>query len=312
MITIAFHLYEIGIRGTTISTYDYAHYNETILKNKSIILVPKNSDREHSATLRFSRRFEIRFYNDLESSLKDCDILYVLKYGKKDNIISTKIKTVVHCVFDLSEKHGDVYAAVSETLAKKFNTNVYVPHMIGLRPSVTRENLRKYFNIPKEAIVFGRHGGLDTFDLEITKNAIIKLVIESPNHYFIFVNTPVFYRHKNIIHIEKIVDLEEKNKFICSCDAMIHGQSLGETFGISIGEFSVNNIPIIAYGGWVWNDHYKKILGDKAIWYFKENDCYEKLKSFDPNDYKYKDNNLYKKYEPKNVMKIFKKIFIDS
>ena len=45
-----------------------------------------------------------------------------------------------------------------------------------------------------------------------------------------------------------------------SYDAMIHGQSLGETFEIAIGEFSVNKKPIIAYNGKVWNDNYKNIL----------------------------------------------------
>lgn len=151
-------------------------------------------------------------------------------------------------MFDLSEPHGDVYAAVSNTLAKKFGQKTFVPHMIGLNASRTYENLRKTFNIPKNAIVFGRYGH-DTFDLDITKQAIKKVVNVKPNVHFIFVNTPRFYNHPHIHHIEKIIDLDEKNRFIMSCDAMIHGQSLGETFGIAIGEFSVNNKPIIAYNG---------------------------------------------------------------
>ena len=48
---------------------------------------------------------------------------------------------------------------------------------------------------------------------------------------------------------------------------MIHAQYLGETFGLSIGEFSVNNKPIITYGGRVLNDNYKIILKNNAIYY---------------------------------------------
>ncbi len=36
--TVAFHLYQMSERGTEISTYDYARFNETILGNKSIII----------------------------------------------------------------------------------------------------------------------------------------------------------------------------------------------------------------------------------------------------------------------------------
>ena len=88
-----------------------------------------------------------------------------------------------------------------------------------------------------------------------------------------------------------------------SCDAMIYGQSLGETFGIAIGEFSVNNKPIIAYNGRVWNDNYKIILGDKALWYLNFEECYNILLNFNPVEYKNKDLNCYKEYSPDKVMK---------
>ena len=39
---IAFHIYFFCIRGTSTAIYDYADYNETILGNESIIVVPKS------------------------------------------------------------------------------------------------------------------------------------------------------------------------------------------------------------------------------------------------------------------------------
>lgn len=315
MVKIAFHTPQIDVRGTCVSLYDFSYYNEIILHNQSIIIVPKSSqsNNDQISVLKFMKRFQVLFYTDkedMERLISDCDILYCIKYGKNDGDYSTNIKTVIHCVFDLSEPHGDVYAAVSETLAEKFGTTLFVPHMIGLQPSVTKENMRNTLNIPSSAIVFGRHGGQDTFDLQIVKNAIFKTCNTFTNIYFVFVNTPVFYNHPNIFYLPKIVDLEEKNRFICTCDAMIHGQSLGETFGIAIGEFSVNNKPIITYGGEVWNEHYKTILKDQALYYTTEKECYNILTTFNPQEFENKDNNCYREYSPQNVMKIFEEVFI--
>ena len=33
---VAFHIYHFSFRGTEIAAFDYAYYNQTILKNKSI------------------------------------------------------------------------------------------------------------------------------------------------------------------------------------------------------------------------------------------------------------------------------------
>jgi len=294
---ILFHTPQIDVRGTCVSIYDYAHYNETLLEGQSVILTSREGNHDLDAVFKFIKRFKVLFYNkidQIESIANDFDLFYVIKYGKKDNIICKNTKTVIHCVFDLSEPHGDVYAAVSDTLAKKFGIDTFVPHMISLRPSRTGENLRKFLNIPENAVVFGRHGGQDTFNLDIAIKAIIYVVNLFSKVHFIFVNTPRFYDHPHIHYLNKIVDIDEKNRFIMSCDAMIHAQSLGETFGISIGEFSVNNKPIIAYNGNVWNDHYKTILGNRALWYTSKEECQNILLNFDPEKYKNQDWNCYK------------------
>ena len=40
---IAFYMGAICVRGTSNATYDYADYNEKILGNKSIIIIPESS-----------------------------------------------------------------------------------------------------------------------------------------------------------------------------------------------------------------------------------------------------------------------------
>ena len=55
------------------------------------------------------------------------------------------------------------------------NTNYpVVPHMI--RIFETNENLRLELSIPNDSIVFGRYGGLDTFDLDFVHNAIKDII----------------------------------------------------------------------------------------------------------------------------------------
>lgn len=314
---IGFVSEQLDVRGTCVSMYDYADYNEKLLNNKSVIFTVKNSNHDQIAIDKFVKRFTVIFcdnFNDIDNNLDGCEILYIIKYGTNDGKISKKIKTVIHCVFDLSDPHGDVYAAVSSTLAKKYGKTLYVPHMIALEPSKTGENLREELGIPKDGIVFGRHGGMDTFDLQWARVAIVNAINLKPNLYCVFVNTPVFYRHPRMFFLNKIVTSEQKNKFISTCDAHLECGSLGHSFGLSMGEFSVNNKPIIAFktNGWMWNTAHLDILGDKGIYYKDENELYKILLEFNPGEYKTKDNNCYKDYTPEKVMEIFDKVFVKN
>jgi hypothetical protein len=317
MVKIAFYSMHLDIRGTSTALFDYAHYNEILLNNDSIIIAQRNhSNNDVLAMEKFEKRFEVFYYDNIEeiqNIVEDCDILYCIKYGKNDHFLPTNAKNVIHCVFDMSDRHGDVYAAVSETLAKKYGQTLFVPHMIGLPPATDKsDNLRRSLNIPDNAIVFGRHGGQDTFDLQFARDIIAKIVNENNNIYFVLVNTPVFYIHPRIIFIEKIITYEEKNRFISTCDAHIECGTLGHTFGLAIGEFSINNKPIITYGEWTWNNAHKEILGNKANYFTNSDDFYNILTTFNPEDYKDKDLNCYKDYTPEKVMEKFRYVFIDG
>ena len=321
MKVVAFHTPSLDVRGTNISVYDYAHFNETLLKNKSMIVVPMSSIdnclNDIEAVLKFQNRFnDVIFYTTLEDldhklTEKKCDVLYCIKYGKNDGIYLKKIKTVIHCVFDMTEKHGDIYAGVSKQIAEKFNQNLYVPHMISLTPTIdSNDNLKSRLCIPNDGIVFGRIGGETTFDIPFVKSAIKKIVRINPNIYFLFISTEPFDNHPNVVFFPKTADPIVKSRFINTCDAMIHAQFLGESFGIAIGEFSVNNKPIICYNGSVFNDNYKRILNDKAIYYSNESEVLSILYNFDREKYIHIDNNCYKEYTPEKVMAKFEEVFL--
>jgi len=311
---IIFHTPQIDVRGTSTAVYDYALYNEKLLENKSFIVYDNRNKKkcDLKAILKFRRRFQVFSYSSREELYnflisKKCDIFYTIKYGVKDDIIFPDIKTVVHCVFDLSQPHGDVYAAVSETLAKKYGKNLFVPHMINLPFQSKEEDMREELGIPRECIVFGRHGGFDTFDLTFCRD-IISEVANKYNIYFLFMNTPKFVDNHKVIFLDPIADMGEKLRFIQTCDAYLECGSLGHTMGLSMGEFSVKNKPIIAYKGPVWNTAHYDILKDKAFYFHDRTEFKKILTTFQK--IKGVDLNCYKKFSPNRVMEIFEKIFL--
>jgi hypothetical protein len=314
---IAFQTPCITVRGTENAVFYYALYNETLLGNESIIITPTSgiADSDTIAISKFKKRFRLIYYSTLEEMedvINDCDILYCIKYGKYDGVLSTKIKTVIHCVFDMTEPHGQVYAGVSEALACKFGQKLFVPHMIGLKPSYSGENLREQLCIPRDAVVFGRMGGYDTFDLEIGRNAIKRVLKDFDNIYFVFINTPSFVRDSKAFFLDKIIDEDDKNRFIVTCDAHMECGTLGHSFGISLGEASVNNKPCICYNGDMWNTSHLQILGDKGLYFNTEEQLYNILSTFNPLEHRDKDYNCYRKYSPEKVMEQFKQVFIDE
>ena len=163
-------------------------------------------------------------------------------------------------------------------------------------------------DVKNNALVFERYGGNNEFNIDYVQKEIIEHVKLNNNNYFIFSNTDIFYIHPRIIYLDKIIDLNDKVKFINTCDAMIHARSEGETFGLSIGEFSSKNKPVITSISTIDNSHiyifgangiyYNNIFG--LLWIF--NNIQDIIKSRD-------DWNFFKEYTPENVMDKFMKVF---
>ncbi len=329
MIRIGFHVSMMCIRGTSTANYDYANYNEKILGNVSIIIIPRSSlsKNDAMASVKFIERFRVIIYDDEENSenykekrlknlekildMEGIEVLYHLKYGKNEGLLPKGVKNAIHCVFDMSEPHGNVYAGVSRELAAKFSHTLFVPHMIGLEPSDT-ENWRQELNIPESSVVFGRHGGPDTFNLPFAYQVIWDIVNEKDNTiHFLFMNTPLNFSSKFIHHVPKGISNKHKNKFISTCDAHLELGTLGHSFGLSIGEFSVHNKPIICYkptDNSLWNTAHLAILGEKALYVNDYVSLYKVLKGF-PKNVK-GDFNCYKNYSPEIVMRKFEQIFL--
>ncbi len=307
----------MGERGTETSLFKYAHYNETILNNESYIITKHPSIHPYShpdIIIKFKNRFPnrvVQYTNEKEIDEVvqnwNIDVFYAQKGGHVDGIISKLVKTVIHMVFSPAYPHGDVYACISESLSKKVSNGQlpFVPYIVELPD--TSENMREELGIPSNATVFGRHGGKETFNLQMGIDAVKYVAQNNPQIYFLFLNTDKFIDLPNVIHLDTITDDVEKVKFINTCDAMIHARTHGETFGLAIAEFSIKNKPVITTGG--YDNAHLDLLGYKGIYYSGYHHLVVILTDFKPQP-----NNNWdaysNKYSPDKVMKKFQEVFL--
>ena len=296
-------------RGTTTALYDYAHFNETILGNKSFIFYEDSSRFNNRNVInKFINRFTVhgvRQFQEVDTYLKNYNIshIYIIKSGERNNQLSKVAKNCIHAVFNC-DPHGDIYASISPQVNGNNGKYPVVPHMINI-PSHDR-NLRQEYNIPKDVIVFGGYGGNTSFSIPFVHSVVYQIAKENSNIFFLFANFNRFCASlPNIIHVDPIIDLEKKVEFINTCDAMLHARIDGETFGIAVGEFSTRNKPVITtYSG---DCAHIKILKDKGIIYKDAEDLTHILTKFKVTE---ADWNAYRNYTPEKVMNVFKDIFL--
>ena len=306
---IAFHSNQLGIRGTEVALYDYALGNRDILGNESIIISDANADL--TSLDKFKTQFPVYLYNDfseVESIIynENIDAIYWIKAGFNDGKLVNNAKNLVHSVFKHNDVHGDVYAYVSEWLSDEMSNGElpYVPHMVNL----PKHNLdyREPFGL-KDKFIIGWYGG-DNFELPFSKQAVIDVAKERDDVVFLFMNCTPFTSESNIYFIKGTTNLDEKVAFINTCDVMIHSRERGETFGLTVAEFSTFGKPIITYSNSPERNHIN-ILGDNGIYYTNYNDLYKILSEIDSS---VKGYNCYTDFTPEKVMNKFKEVFLDA
>ncbi len=306
---IAFHSNQLGIRGTEVALYDYALGNRDILGNESIIISDALADL---TTLdKFKTQFPVYLYNDFSEvdqivEREGIDAVYWIKAGFNDGKLAKNTKNLVHSVFKHNNPHGDKYAYVSEWLSTEMSNGElpYVPHMVNL-PEHSLD-YRGSFGLENKFVV-GWYGG-DNFELSFAKQAVIDIAQKRDDIVFLFMNCTPFVSAPNIYFINSTHDLDEKVAFINTCNAMIHSRERGETFGLTIAEFSTFEKPIITYLNSPEKNHIN-ILGDKGFYYANYDELYEILLNMDST---IKGHNCYTDFTPEKVMNKFKKVFLDA
>lgn len=303
---IGFHSNQLGIRGTEVALYDYALGNQEILGNESIIFAPKGSDL--TTYDKFSKKFQVHLYNDFRELEKfNLDWCFWEKFGTYDGKLLNSAKNFVHAVFNVCEPHGEVYAYISEWLGNLHN-HPFLPYMVTPYQQDPSINYRKFFNIPKDAIVFGRHGGFNQFSYPWVYPVIEKVLKKNKNIYFLFLNTQKFINHPRVIHFEPTYEISKKIAFINTCDAMLHSREEGESFGLAVCEFLTQNKPIITNPDGR-DKNTPIILGDKGFYYTNANELYTILTEFTLTNKNY--SHLIDAFSPEKVMNKFNNLIND-
>jgi hypothetical protein len=320
---VLFYTHVLNLRGVTNAIIDYAEYNQTVLGNESTIVYnshnkTKNPDMasDTNLALKLSKKYNIVSYdagpnddfNNLNEYAGMFDCFYFLKAGHPEKPEITSTKTVNHAVFQHNTPHGDKYAYVSEWLSVQCSGGKipFVPHIVDQPPP--NMDLRAKLGIPKNKFVFGRHGGLTTFDVKCARDAVANIASNRDDIVFLMVNTERFYEHPNIIYLPAFFGYQEKANYVAACDAMIHGRQLGESFGLAICDFLFQNKPVLAWDGGYDRNHI--LLLQKYGLLYDEKNIYHKMLSLREfsvgKDYR----QIVEPFNPKNVMKKFKKVFL--
>ena len=244
------------------------------------------------------------------------DAFYAIKGGEDDNFMPTNTKRLAHSIFRMDQPHGDVYAGVCKYICDKYSSpHPYVYHIIEKEEPHITDGMRKELKIPPNALVLGRHGGSDTFNLPFTHNAIQQALQEREDLWFVFLNTNKFCNHERVIHLPWTMDTEYKARFVNTCDGMMHARADGEIFSLATAEFAVRNKPIITWDSYA-PQYYRghlETLGAQAITYEEQIDLVDILLDIDREELQEGNWDAYgDTYSPQNVMKQFNEVFLKN
>ena len=241
-------------RGTEVALFDYADAAERILGVSAFVLydlgAPNNFE---GAVAKFRGRFGERVvglaggWRELDGYLaaQAITVVYAIKCNNDHQCSKIRgVRTCIHCVFDATDPHGDVYAKISPCVPGKC---AVVPHIVAPR-AAEGPDLRAALGIPPTATVFGRYGGYESFDVEAAREAVLEVARRcaagtlppgAPDVYFVLMNTPPLcdadaLEAARILHVARTSSDAAKARFIWTCDAMLHARSSGETFGLSV------------------------------------------------------------------------------
>ncbi|GHU87870.1 hypothetical protein FACS189476_04010 [Spirochaetia bacterium] len=337
---ILFHSNQLSERGTEVALFDYAAGNQHVLGNRSFIAAPKNRVLDNNVLIKFKQEFTLCLYESNKElndflEINNIDLVYKIVHGgKQEDIINDKIPHFIHCVFSTNAQHGTFYCPISSFLNRWYRTNYPVlPHIVRRFPG-TKKNLRDELGIPKNAVVFGGYGGENSFNIPFVKDTIGKIARNSKDIFFLFMNFNSFADGGGIIFLPKNTDINYKETFINTCDAMIHARSDGETFGLAIAEFSIKNKPVITWApnifhnlkfclrsflkyirhqGHIYASAHLDFLGKKAIRYTSEKDLTDIFLNFREKYLRQINYDCYSdRFNEERVMRMFEKIIIGS
>jgi hypothetical protein len=259
------------------------------------------------------------------SAQKSYDWAYFLKKGTNDGLLIPRIPNNVHAIFQYYQPHGNSYAYISEWLARAMarSHNKFIParfrqyfpyesiHLDSVPFSVDMPvptgSMRAEYGIPADAKVCLRFGGFETFDIPWVKKTLVETLDETPELWFLAVNTEKFTDHKRAIFAPAVYGLQAKANLISSSDFILHARRQGESFGMNILEAMQSSKPILSwFGGW---DRNHVALLDRNSLFLNSFDLKRKIKAFGATSNIQKNLEVSNEFRPDKVFPKFRTVF---
>jgi len=313
---IAFVTNQLGLRGTEVVLAAYARYAQRVWGWTVTFVVrharddrPVTPDTTPDSYEHYESQFDV-VYSGKDAATdawlaRNVDVALVEIAGFPDEWLPTTVPVIAHCVFTAEHPlKCTLHTAVSESVASRKGVTV-LPNVVEYTsPNGT---LRAELGIPSDAVVFGRYGGWDTFDIPWVHEVVTRVASQNTGIYFVFMNTRPFCPRvpmmPNIIHVPATTCAQRKSNFVATCDAMLHARHVGETFGMAIAEFAMQRKPVFTYAEARDTEHLR-LLGSDARVYRNAIHLRSLLESF-PRGVKTGPTG-YEHYTPENVMPTFK------
>ena len=261
MLSAGFYEGNIGFRGTTRSIIAYADALQKYSKDFICTYYFLSSGKNHipAAKLFLEKGIAVKAINRIEDlGVEKLDFLYYVTSEPPGAIRwfkSLAKKTLLHQVgYQLPDYEASTHFAYTSHWQNLYFTDGKahtLPYIIedpdSINFELSKEDSRIQLGLPQEALVLGRHGGLDTWNLPFSSKAVIDAANNRSDIYFLFLNTPHFVDHPQIKFLNGTHDNYEREIYLSACDAMLHSRWEGETFGLACAEFLIRRKPIITW-----------------------------------------------------------------
>jgi hypothetical protein len=297
-LALAFRENSLCERGTTLSLYDYADAWERLACGVSFVSAQDDSCPQGASTLpRFEARFpgRVALTHDAEWGGLAGVVAAAGLAGVYQQMAGASWAThvwppcaarmMVHAVFDAKDPHGDAYAAISPTLARKPGTGAVQYIVAQPPPGVDPAGLRPALGIPPkgqapadDTVVWCRHGGYGSMSLQFARDALCELLRRQRDvptrPWFVLLNTEPLACGADVAAYGRVryrpatTSREEVFTFLATCDACLHARLDGESFGLAVAECTRAGLPVLTSGVRVNDgDHHLNALGELALTY---------------------------------------------
>jgi hypothetical protein len=312
---VSFDAGRLSERGTAVALYDYAFYARALLGVEPVILHDASGAVDDEQLTRFSRAFAVRPYRSLEQRVEvleeaHVDVAYFLKIGRALYPMSPARRTAVHEVFRFFHPHGDAYAYISSWLADAAAASRYPAVPLIVDPPKPLASLRAEFGVPADAVVAGRHGASNQFDVPFVKPAIEAALAARPDLWVMLLNTDRFSDHQRVVHVPRAPDRQRVADFVASCDVGLNARRGGEAFGLAIAEYLAQDKPVLVWQGGRDRNHLA-LVDDRRMWFRTREDLTRALVAFEPRPGGGAWRKRVEPFTPEAVMQQFARVFLE-